>query len=130
MTDERPTLERLHGFLGIPFEEAQLTPRKRSTVVSAFEEGWKHNVRRPLIPERAAAWREELGSERITRLERRIGRLLRRVGYASAQPEGSVDAMASVAESLFLSRPLLLVLRLAHWSRIYLSYRLFGKIVG
>ena len=58
LTDPRGTLQGVMMFLGLRFEETQLTPVD-STIVPDWEQAWKGKVNSVLDPERAFAWRRD-----------------------------------------------------------------------
>lgn len=81
LSDGAGTMTALLGWLGEAFVSQVLDPTQRQSTISAPEESWKGNVRKPVIAGRASAWRGELSAAEINRATRIMGPVLGSLGY-------------------------------------------------
>lgn len=80
VADPEAGMRRLTDWLGEPFAPETLDASIGTEVIST-PETWKENVRKPLWPGRAEAWREELAPAQIAAVERVSAAMLVRTGY-------------------------------------------------
>lgn len=74
-------ISRVLTWAGEPFSPLTLAPHTDVTTITPAEESWKANVRRPILTDRAGAWRQELTADQIDTANRIAGPMLRRLGY-------------------------------------------------
>jgi hypothetical protein len=88
----RPEQEmtRILTWLGEAFSPSTLDASQQVTTISQAEEGWKANVRKPILSDRADAWRTELSPEQIATAETIMGPMLRRLGYDAPSQSGAM----------------------------------------
>lgn len=83
------TLQRLHDWLGVPFDPIQLDAAPADAIVQVFERGWKAKVSEAVDGQRAAAWRSELTPQETALILCMTRRNRRRLGYAH-EPAGQL----------------------------------------
>jgi Sulfotransferase family len=79
--DPETEMTRILNWLGEPFSPATLDASQQVTTISKAEEGWKANVRKPILSDRAMAWQQELSAEQIAAANVIMGPMLRQLGY-------------------------------------------------
>ena len=101
----RPEAEmtRILNWLGEPFVAATLDANQEVTTISQAEEGWKANVRKPILSDRAGAWRTELTPTQIATAEAIMGPMLRQLGYDAPARGGAF--LESLRQKLQNSAP-------------------------
>lgn len=135
LREPQTELVKLHRFIGISFEPSQLDDLLPTTVVPAWEEGWKSKAKQKIDPRRIGAWREHAHRSQLSVMNALMGRYLRRLGYpeTSASQFGAGTRVASVLSdaftAVFFSRQLY-----GLTSRMWLSLQKLGavkrKLVG
>lgn len=93
-------MTRILGWLGEPFDPATLDASQQVTTISAAEEDWKANVRKPIQSDRADAWRNELTADQIATANTNMGPMLRRLGYNAPGTRGLTATIENIRQTL------------------------------
>jgi Sulfotransferase family len=96
-------ITRILTWLGEPFSPATLDASQQVTTISQAEESWKANVRKPILSDRAEAWRRELTPDQIATAQAIMGPLLRKLGYDAPTASGAL--IETLRQSLQNSTP-------------------------
>lgn len=85
--DPRPVMEPLLEFLEVDPSDEMFEHDREVRTVKPTETWWKENIGRPLMSNRAEAWRKELDEDVITQLDMIMGEVLQDFGYAPASDD-------------------------------------------
>lgn len=80
-TNPARVVAAINEWMGLDYEPAQMDHEVDTGTVAEFERSWKENVYKPVMADRASAWREELTAEQIAIITRITGPRMRRFGY-------------------------------------------------
>lgn len=88
LANPRPVMERVFEHIGLALDERVFDHREEVSTIKASEVDWKQNVLRPLMGDRAQAWRRELSEADAALATRLMLPMLVRMCYepASARP--------------------------------------------
>ena len=84
----RETLTQIDQFIGIDFEEGQLSPQEKSGVVLSHESDYKGKATKELDPSRIGAWESQTNKHERWLMNSMMGRQLRQHGYDKTDLEG------------------------------------------
>lgn len=101
--ETRRTIERLCAFVDVPLCDRLFDHQAKVRTVKASET-WKANVARPMMSDRANAWRNELSPEVQTRILAITKSKLVRLGY-SADGEDGRPTFEAARSAVLYSRP-------------------------
>ncbi len=79
--DARAVMEPVMSFLGVAPSEEMFEHDREVRTVKPTETWWKENVGRPLMSNRAEAWRKEMDPKVVTQIETIMGPVLEEFGY-------------------------------------------------
>ncbi|MGB3407807.1 MAG: sulfotransferase [Jannaschia sp.] len=129
IADAPAEIAPLLEFLDLAPAETVFDHSKEVRTVKPTETSWKGNIGRPLMSDRAEAWRTELPADILPRLDAIMGPVLARFGYgpASGHPASRfVRFSEQVRTTLVYNRPMLALMR-----RVFvLGSRFRGRIKG
>lgn len=96
IADPRPAIDPVLNFIEVEPSEEMFEHDREVRTVKPTETCWKGNVGRPLMSNRAEAWRDELEPEVIQKLDMIMGPVLQENGYENATDTDISDWRNSV----------------------------------
>ncbi|MEL7131355.1 MAG: sulfotransferase [Pseudomonadota bacterium] len=112
--DPRPVMEPVMTFLGVEPSEEMFEHDREVRTVKPTETWWKENVGRPLMSNRAEAWRKEMDPKLVSQLEMIMGPLLEDFGYATSEdaaPSAVRNGIERLRSVLMYNKPGLRLMR-------------------
>ena len=112
--DPRPVMEPVMTFLGVEPSEEMFEQDREVRTVNPTETWWKENVGRPLMSNRAEAWRKEMDPKLVSQLEMIMGPLLEDFGYATSEdaaPSAVRNGIERLRSVLMYNKPGLRLMR-------------------
>ena len=116
-SNPKAEMTRILAWLAEPFSPTTLDTSQEVTTISQAEETWKANVRKPILSDRAAAWRTELTASQIAAAEAIMGPMLRRLGYDAPARTG-IKAAGETLRQTLQNSPLGIVLQKRLFNRM------------
>lgn len=101
--DPRPVMAPLLEFLGVAPSDEMFEHDREVRTVKPTETWWKENIGRPLMSNRAEAWRNELEPAVVQKLDMIMGPVLQEYGYGPAEdqaPSGWRNAIERVRSAI------------------------------
>ena len=96
VTNPKDTLQQLCNYLNIPFEAGMLQFHKQSdSILTEEEEGWKGNVRKPVMSDNINKWKNGLSSRQIHLIELVLDDKLKALDYETVTLNGTMSEKAS-----------------------------------